>query len=106
MREQFVVPSIRGREVTWAQRSGVGYSEDALQPFDFSNGLFSVHRSQPSRMKRESVKQQRRWSPNDSFLTVNVAATACPLFVTAITVQPPAPDHSASRCFPGRNSDS
>ena len=107
MREQFVVPAIRGREVTWAQRSGVGYSEDALQPFDFSNGLFRVHRSQSSRMKRESVKQKRRWScPTNSFLAVNVPTTACPLLVTAITAQPPAPDHSASRCFPERNPDS
>ena len=48
MREHFVVPSIRSREVAWAQRSVVRHSEDTFQPFDFSNGIFSVHPSQSS----------------------------------------------------------
>src|SRR5207245_10019512 len=40
-----VVPSIHSREVARAQRSGVRHGEDALKPFDFSNGLFTVHPS-------------------------------------------------------------
>jgi len=46
MRERIVVRSVRSREVDCAQRSRVGHSEDALQPLDFSNALFSVHPSQ------------------------------------------------------------
>ena len=46
MRERIVVPSVRSSEVACAQRSRVGHREDALQPLDFSNALFSVHRSQ------------------------------------------------------------
>jgi hypothetical protein len=46
MREHFVVPSIRSREVAWAQRSGVGRCEDALQSLDFGNCLLGVHPSQ------------------------------------------------------------
>ena len=46
MRQHIVVPSIRSREVALAQRSGVGHREDALQPLDFNNALFSVHPSQ------------------------------------------------------------
>jgi hypothetical protein len=41
----FVVPSIYGREVTRVHWSGVRDGEDALQPLDFGNGLFSVHPS-------------------------------------------------------------
>ena len=46
MRVHVVVPSIHSREVARAQRSGVRHGEDALKPFDFGNGLFSVHPSQ------------------------------------------------------------
>src|ERR1035438_1249555 len=46
MRERIVVPSVRSSEVACAQRSRVGHREDALQPLDFSNALFSVHPSQ------------------------------------------------------------
>jgi len=41
-----IVPPIRSREVACAQWSRVGHREDALQPLDFSNALFSVHPSQ------------------------------------------------------------
>jgi hypothetical protein len=40
------MPPIRSREVACAQWPRVGHREDALQPLDFSNALFSVHRSQ------------------------------------------------------------
>lgn len=43
MREHFVVPSIRSREVGWAKRSGVRQREYALKALDFGNSLFSVH---------------------------------------------------------------
>ncbi len=46
MRERMVVPSVRSSEVACAQRSRVGHREDALQPLDFGNALFSVHPSQ------------------------------------------------------------
>ena len=46
MREHVVVPSIRGRDVACAQRSGVRYRVDALQPLDFGNGPLGVHPSQ------------------------------------------------------------
>jgi len=56
VREHFVVPAIRSREIVRAQRSGVLHGEDALQPLDFGNGLFSVHPSQSSSTIQESVK--------------------------------------------------
>ena len=43
MCEHFIVPSIGSRDVAWAQRSHVGHREDALQPLDFGDGLFSFH---------------------------------------------------------------
>jgi len=43
MREHFVVPPIRSREVTLAQRSDVRHREDALKALDFGNGLLGVH---------------------------------------------------------------
>jgi hypothetical protein len=43
MREHLVVQSIRSGEVARTERSGVRGCEDALQPLDFGNGLFSVH---------------------------------------------------------------
>ena len=46
VRELFIVPSIRSREVCLAQRSGVRHREDALQPLDFSNDQLGVHPSQ------------------------------------------------------------
>lgn len=46
MCEHFVMPSIRCREVAWAQRSGVRHREDALQPLNFSDGLVNVHAAQ------------------------------------------------------------
>jgi hypothetical protein len=46
VRQILIMPPIRSREVARAQRSGVGHGEDALQPLDLGNGLFSVHPSQ------------------------------------------------------------
>ena len=46
MRERMVVPSVRSSEVACAEWSCVRHREDALQPLDFSNALFSVHPSQ------------------------------------------------------------
>jgi hypothetical protein len=43
MREHFVVPSIRSREVARAKRSGIRHCEDVLQPLDFGYGLLGVH---------------------------------------------------------------
>jgi hypothetical protein len=43
MREHLVVLSIRSGEIARAERSSVRGCEDALQPLDFGNGLFSVH---------------------------------------------------------------
>jgi hypothetical protein len=45
MREHIVMPAVGSRNIAWAQRSGVGHSEDALQPLDLSNGLFRFHSS-------------------------------------------------------------
>ena len=59
MREHFVVPPIRSREVACAQRSRVGHREDALKVFDFSNVLFNVHPSPSSSTKPERVKRCR-----------------------------------------------
>jgi hypothetical protein len=46
MREHFVVPAIRRREVACAQRSGVAHSEDALKALDLGNSLLGVHSAQ------------------------------------------------------------
>jgi hypothetical protein len=59
MRVRLVVSSIGSRDVAWAQRSPVGHREDALQPLDFVNGPFGVHRVQSSSARREWVK--RKW---------------------------------------------
>jgi len=58
MREQFVVPSIRSREVARAQRSGVWRCEDALQQHDFGNRLFGVHSVSMIQQKRRAVKRR------------------------------------------------
>ena len=57
MRVHPVVPSIRSREVTWAQRSGVRHGKDALQRLDFSNGLVGVHSVSISNIGTPMVKQ-------------------------------------------------
>jgi hypothetical protein len=46
VREQVVVPAIRGRDVAGAQWSGIRDRVDALQPLDFGNGPLGVHPSQ------------------------------------------------------------
>jgi hypothetical protein len=43
MREHFIVPPIRSREIARTQRSGVRVCEDALQPLNFGNDLLGVH---------------------------------------------------------------
>jgi hypothetical protein len=52
LREHFVVPSIRRRDIARAQRSGVRRCEDMLKALDFGNSLFSVH---PCHHLRRSV---------------------------------------------------
>jgi len=39
MCERFVVPSVRSREIARGQQSRVGHGDDALQPFDFGDGV-------------------------------------------------------------------
>jgi|SRR5580700_8759756 hypothetical protein len=51
MRQQVVMPSIRGRDVARAQRPGIRHRVDALQPLDLGNGPFSVHPSTISTRK-------------------------------------------------------
>jgi hypothetical protein len=58
MREHFVVPSIRSREVTRAQRSGVRVCEDAFQSLNLGNGLLGVHPVSISNMSVAVVKQR------------------------------------------------
>jgi hypothetical protein len=57
MREHFVVPSIRSREVARAQGSGVRHREDALKALDVGNPLFSVHSFPISNMGTAKVKR-------------------------------------------------
>ena len=57
LREDFVVPSIRSREVARAQRSIVRRCEDALYPLDFGNSLLGVHSVPISNMGVAFVKQ-------------------------------------------------
>ena len=57
MRVHLVVPSIRSREVTWAQRSGVRHRKNALQPLDFGNGLLGVHSVSISNISTATVKR-------------------------------------------------
>jgi len=51
-----IMPPVRSREVARAQRSGVRRCEDALQPFDFGNGLLGVHSVPISNMGAAIVK--------------------------------------------------
>ena len=43
MREHFVVPPIRRREITRIQRSRVRHCVDTLKALDFGNSLLGVH---------------------------------------------------------------
>ena len=43
MREHFIVPSIRSREVAWAQRSRIRRHEQPLKRFDFANDPLNIH---------------------------------------------------------------
>jgi hypothetical protein len=43
MRDLVIVPAIRSREITQAQRTGVRHFEDSLKALDFGNGLLGVH---------------------------------------------------------------
>jgi hypothetical protein len=55
--EHFVVLSIRSREVTRVQRSGVWCCEDALKTLDFGNSLLGVHSVLISNMSMAIVKR-------------------------------------------------
>ena len=46
IREPFIVPSIRSREVACGQRSGVRHCEDSLKVLDFGEGSVNVHAAQ------------------------------------------------------------
>jgi hypothetical protein len=60
MREQFVVPSIRSREVAPAQRSGVRHNEESLKTLDVGNSLLGVHAVPISDMSVAIVKRSAR----------------------------------------------
>ncbi len=57
VREHFVMPSIRSREVVRTQRSSVRLCEDALQPLDFGNSLLGVHSVSISTIRVAMVKR-------------------------------------------------
>jgi hypothetical protein len=66
MREHFVVPSIRSREVAGAQRSGVRHREDALKALNFDDSLLGVHSVSLSNMsvaivKRSGIRAFPQW---------------------------------------------
>jgi hypothetical protein len=71
MREHFVMPSIRRREVP--RPTSIRRCEDTLQPLDFSNGLLGVHSVPLSNMGMVIVK---RSGINDVMAKVAVIA-AC-----------------------------
>jgi hypothetical protein len=79
MRECIVVPSVRSSEVACAQRSRVGHREDALQPLDFSNALFSIHRLPSSSTRQERVKRKSHWSFLSDLCVSSQFASARPL---------------------------
>jgi hypothetical protein len=54
MREHFVVPSIRSREVARPQRSDVRSFEHFLKLLNLVNDAFNVHASQSSKEKARS----------------------------------------------------
>jgi hypothetical protein len=58
VREHFVVPSIRSREVARAQRSRVRHCEDAFKALDFGNCLLGVHSVSISNMSVAVVKRR------------------------------------------------
>jgi len=59
MREPFVVPPIRSREVAPAERSGVRHCEDSLKALDVGNGLLGVHTVPISNTDGPIVKRGR-----------------------------------------------
>jgi hypothetical protein len=54
MREHFVVPSIRSREVACGQRSRVRHFEDSLKVLDFGDGSVNVHAAQIRLLLRQA----------------------------------------------------
>lgn len=56
--EFLIMLPIGSRDVAGIQRSGIRRSEDALQPFDFRNGLFCIHLCPSSDTKGESVNRK------------------------------------------------
>jgi hypothetical protein len=57
MREPFVVPPIRSREIAPAERSGVRHREDSLKPLDVGNSLLGVHSVQISNIGEAIVNR-------------------------------------------------
>jgi hypothetical protein len=57
LRQLLIVPPIRSREVTWAQRSGVRHREDVLKALDFGNSLLGVHSVSISNISTATVKR-------------------------------------------------
>jgi hypothetical protein len=56
MGEEFVVSTIRGRDVARAERSRVWLGEDSLKALDFGDGVFGVHAVSISNMSMAIVK--------------------------------------------------
>jgi hypothetical protein len=55
MREHFIVPSIRSRQVTRVQRPNIRSFEHFLYLFDVVNSAFNVHALQSSDRRRGAV---------------------------------------------------
>jgi hypothetical protein len=60
MRVHLVMPSIRSREVAWAQRSNIRRSEHFLYLLDFVNNAFNIHAAQSSKRRRGAVNLKRQ----------------------------------------------
>ncbi len=67
LREFFVVPAVRCREIAQVERSGVWDREDAFQQLDVGNGLLGVHPTSMIHNEGSEVKspmcRQRSSSP-------------------------------------------
>lgn len=60
MRQHFIMPAIRSRDIGCAAWSAVRCFEHFLQLLDVINDAFNVHGSQSSSRKQNSVNQNRR----------------------------------------------
>ena len=68
MGEHLVMPSIRGRDVTGAERPNIRCFEHFLQLLNFVDDAFHVHRSQSSGTKQNSVKWHLNLRDTDVWL--------------------------------------